>query len=616
MNYKHKIVKASPKSRSLVISGPGTGKTHCLLERIKHLFSEEHLNPATDILILSFSVAAVNEIRNRLNKVVETDGSYRPILYTNIRTFDSFASHFMLRIDQDIELSGKDYDERIQMAAEIIQKEDEARRHLNKFKHIMVDEIQDLVGARARLTQAILDNCEGGFTLFCDPAQAIYDYLVEEDSDGPTSNEFLSWLLDKKFENFGIIKEMKKNFRVGSNTNLEQTATEGRKLLVEGILSKDSDGAYEYLDKYFRRLNSLGRLNDSQISKEFCNPDTAILCRTNGQLLCLARNLHMRNIMFSSRRRNEERVIPPWIGRILFRWPHSVIQKSQFEELFSEKCEGNQLTREEAWDQLKQTEGGRQKNSINIYNLRTNLIHEAIFIEPARRKDNHGILLSTIHRAKGREFDRVIVVMPDIPIKNGEAGSQEARILYVAMTRARNELFRISEKGSKGCFKIKCQDRWVRAFQTKFTGIEIGIENDIDPHSFVSTVVHEEDIEDIRENQEDLWYKIHAGSEAMLSLDTIKNGNPIYTIKIKINENFITVGATSKKFGQSLFGCLKEINQRAVHRTNFPKTIDHIWVKDVVTEVGDLSKDEVPREYRDTGIWLGLRLEGLGQCHW
>jgi DNA helicase-2/ATP-dependent DNA helicase PcrA len=77
--------------------------------------------------------------------------------------------------------------------------------------------------------------------------------------------------------------------------------------------------------------------------------------------------------------------------------------------------------------------------------LLTNL--EAEDEQPAR-KDDEKLRLSTIHQAKGLEFDVVFVIMlcdglfpSDRSLETNEGEEEERRLLYVAITRARNELY-------------------------------------------------------------------------------------------------------------------------------------------------------------------------------
>jgi ATP-dependent DNA helicase RecQ len=53
------------------------------------------------------------------------------------------------------------------------------------------------------------------------------------------------------------------------------------------------------------------------------------------------------------------------------------------------------------------------------------------------KQDKNCIFISTIHKAKGREFDCVYMMMSSLPLNSDE----NRRKLYVGMTRAKNELF-------------------------------------------------------------------------------------------------------------------------------------------------------------------------------
>ncbi len=77
--------------------------------------------------------------------------------------------------------------------------------------------------------------------------------------------------------------------------------------------------------------------------------------------------------------------------------------------------------------------------------LLTNL--EAEDEQPARTDDER-LRLSTIHQAKGLEFDVVFVIMlcdglfpSERSLETDEGAEEERRLLYVAITRARNELY-------------------------------------------------------------------------------------------------------------------------------------------------------------------------------
>ena len=85
----------------------------------------------------------------------------------------------------------------------------------------------------------------------------------------------------------------------------------------------------------------------------------------------------------------------------------------------------------------------------------------------SRIKDKDGIVLSTMHRAKGLEWDTVFVIdvnfniVPHRNSKNSIAGiEEERRLLYVAMTRAKNELHIYScGRESEFMEQLAAQDR-------------------------------------------------------------------------------------------------------------------------------------------------------------
>ena len=63
--------------------------------------------------------------------------------------------------------------------------------YLGAMRHILIDEVQDLVGYRAEFVLALLEATDCGFTLFGDPAQSIYGFqLGKQDSDMTSTGFF------------------------------------------------------------------------------------------------------------------------------------------------------------------------------------------------------------------------------------------------------------------------------------------------------------------------------------------------------------------------------------------------------------------------------------------
>jgi len=82
-----RIALAPPGRRMLVLAGPGSGKTEVSARRIEALLGYG-LRPA-EILVLSFSRAAVRTLSDRLSRLPTIDERIREDLrYLTVRTFD------------------------------------------------------------------------------------------------------------------------------------------------------------------------------------------------------------------------------------------------------------------------------------------------------------------------------------------------------------------------------------------------------------------------------------------------------------------------------------------------------------------------------------------------
>ena len=82
----------------LVLAGPGTGKTFTMIQRIKNMI-EKGINPEK-ILCLTFSDAATNEVKTRLEKELgKLDVS------VNVYTYHGFCNEIILENAIDFELS-------------------------------------------------------------------------------------------------------------------------------------------------------------------------------------------------------------------------------------------------------------------------------------------------------------------------------------------------------------------------------------------------------------------------------------------------------------------------------------------------------------------------------
>ena len=458
-----KVVFARASAQLLVQAGPGTGKTHCLLKRLEFLAKEEELEPGSEILVLSFSVAAVAEVKSRLKDAVEKESITEDLLRTQIRTFDSFASRFIIDVTGRESLTG-DYETRIERATELIRSNEKAMEELQRYRHVLVDEIQDLVGSRAEMTLQILRQLDCGFTLLGDSAQGIYDFQISDQPDAMTSTEFLNQIREFFPERDTNIK-FQRNYRIRGNPVLEKISEKGRKLILN-----NKPMAAAYLFEEYQFLESLGELSNPSVPNNFRNNRSCFLCRDNGQVYRLASCLKSMDRSFRIQKRRDEKTVPYWVGWLFLGWSSSEIRKRDFIPLFEERLGDGSMDSQEIWDALLRIVRQR-KNSIllDLNLLRQALRTDAVFPETEVSTD-HDLILSTIHRSKGREFDQVAVVVgddqgieeaidSDEPLVD-ENAEDETRVLFVGLTRARNKLYRLDAGRRDGLRRNKV-NRWV-----------------------------------------------------------------------------------------------------------------------------------------------------------
>ncbi len=620
-NEQKKVVFARASAQLLVQAGPGTGKTHCLLKRLEFLAEEEELEPGSEILVLSFSVAAVAEVKSRLKDAVEKESITEDLLRTQIRTFDSFASRFIIAVTGRESLAG-DYETRIEKATELIMSNEKAMEELQRYRHVLVDEIQDLVGTRAAMTLQILRQVDCGFTLLGDSAQGIYDFQISDQPDAMTSTEFLSQVRECFPELDSSIK-FQRNYRIRGNPVLEKISEKGRNLI---LCNKPMAAAY--LFEQYQFLESLGELSNPSVPDNFINNRSCFLCRDNGQVYRLASCLKSMDRPFRIQKRRDEKTVPSWVGWLFLGRSSSEISKREFIPLFEKRLGDGSMDSQEMWDLLLRIVR-QSKNSrlLNLNLLRQALKTDAVFPE-AEAPADRDIILSTIHRSKGREFDRVAVVIgddqgieeaidSDEPIVD-ENAEDETRILFVGLTRAKNKLYRL-DAGRRDGLRRNEVNRWV---ETPFLygkygpwkplkRLEVGLEGDIDIHSFVSQRKHGS-IPNIYENQERIQ-NLSYGDSVTLRFLTSENRIPIYDICVDEIDQQRSIGTTDQHFGRALRQSISE----TISGSKVPHQITGLWIRDIVTEIGDAGKEIVPREFRTSCLWSGIRIMGMGSCeHW
>jgi DNA helicase-2/ATP-dependent DNA helicase PcrA len=518
------IARLPASSRLLVLAGPGTGKTHTMIRRLVYLILSEGLLPHRDLLVVSFSRAAVAEIRYRLAELVK-QGAPDDLRFLNIRTFDSLATRLLVAANDDADLSGLGYDARIALAMKhLSDPESPEAEIIRRCRHLMVDEIQDLVGLRAQLVQKILAYVAEGFTLLGDPAQGIYDYLVDKDAQGPTSLEFLNWV-HQTWKADLITRELEHNYRSSSPSSL--VASRARKLVL-GTMQEGAQ-AYQTLREIVHDLDSAGSVSKPK-HKAFNQMGRRItlLCRTNAEVLFSAGHLLEQGIPCLIPPSVEEKGIPAWVGRVFSTWTYQTITKPVFEERWQALIAVNhQPGMDQAWNLLKALEG-RDRQDLNLDLLKTRLRKGVDWTFDSEAQKTAGfVLTTTIHQSKGREYDTVVILPPEQSGKmDANTTLEEARGLYVAATRAREHVLRLGRHGlpvMHSAMGPSGRERYLGQGSENEHLFETGLLGDIADSSFVSTSLFPK-VSHASSVQELIWRQIFPGARMGLIPQENKGG--------------------------------------------------------------------------------------------
>lgn len=606
------IVSAPFVQPLMVLAPPGTGKTHTVVARIVHLVENQGLHPY-ELSVLCFSRAAVSVIMNRLRNLIRDAKVHDDLRFVSIRTFDSFATLLLLTSDPERNLSGTSYDQRIQMAVDrLLDPESMESWMVSKYRHLIVDEIQDLVGVRARLVQVMLTRISGGFTLLGDPAQAIYGFSSRRDQQNISSQELLEWIRHREWIQGLLEKQLSDNYRSTGKTAV--LAQKARNIIQS---EKNGDHSLTGMRELLDTIEGIGSaINPGDGIKNTPYNSVCILCRTNGEMLQLASLLSYRGIGYYIRPRPEDQGVPAWLGRVLGTYPENHITLSEFKSRWC-KLVGKtyQLEPDQAFRWLKRIEGKDTPDlEIRILHLRlyrgARLPDEAdAYLQPAVEK----VSLSTIHAAKGREFEHVVVLKP-YPRTNGDIDkAEEARVLYVAATRAQKALSALDRDGLPAhIFTVACNNRrrrWIVALrQPGRYFMEIGHQGDVDILSPVSTWV-QPDTSNANKTQDFIWENVRPGS--LLYIYRADRKRLFYRIRLHTSS-----GTDSPDLAQLSFSLTNDL--KAVmnylsrgRRFRYPGYWSTVRVAAVVTEVLPPYPKNVHEPYSISGFCLGLRLRGM-----
>lgn len=624
------VIQALAEDWLLVVAGPGTGKTHVSALRLLHLL-KNGVHPA-QILVLSFSRSAVCTLTRRISELSQGDESMvEDLRHLAIRTFDSWSFRMLRQTGvPSAELLEGNHDDNIRRLSAVIEAGGgELGDRLSGIRHVIIDEFQDLAGVRANLVIGLLSflnqSRRVGFTVLGDPVQAIYGFTSGREGEPSVD----PWTSLKTQMGSGLREiTLTQNFR--STPNLADMANRLRKILSSSQL--DAGKKLDAMKRFMERLPVSSA--DLKLGPDWLaqTPEgsLAILTRTNGEALRVWQMLQgaeqkSQGTPVRLRTTGATQFVPAWIAVLLSKYKPATITRTVFDKAHAAATQLDLDIRRDialppvdiAWVRLARASGAPDSASaINLPDLRNRLEWPDSFPDDQVPGDA-GVLITTIHQSKGMEFDNVALLEPQVRAEESAAQNhlEEAYVGFVAVTRAGRQLGRLPATVIHSPTKPRTfKGGRVRQYLwRKMVNLQMGLQGDIDPVSFVDATVHGGPVEVgaiqtlLCENAVN-W----RGRKVILQQVRSDSGRAKdirYEIRLQMDnkEEGLLLGRTSAQVTYDLLDTVWEPGY------SMPRSIYNLRIADVIsmTFPGELAEG-VPEPWQSSRLWLGISLIGSG----
>jgi hypothetical protein len=429
------IIDAPPQARVLVEAGPGTGKTAVACARVAKFLREDNVIPSS-ILMVSFTRTAVAEMKNRIRLWADS-GRVNAV---NVCTLDQAAFQFGIGCGNKFEKLMGNFDDNIQATLDnLAQKNALLLEYVRGLDHVIIDEAQDLIGPRRELASLLLGALRGdaGATIFADSAQSIFGFTSDVDASGKGKQHFLD-SFDARGHGFKPAR-LSKIHRTASPQILD-LFTQSRQILT-GPHTADASHVWNVI----KAGHDSAPCEGDDVKNLPLEDGDLLLYRKRASALMHAMWCPR---LFRLRLPAHPPALFPWLGLVFSNFSEPLVSREQFSSAWktsvpAEMADG--FTADTAWALLHRFAADRAGASLT--RLRAKLSLPRPPVEFCQLDyGSVGPIFSTIHASKGREADRVFLMLPrnlDYIEKNGKIDpEEEARVFYVGSTRVRKQFLR------------------------------------------------------------------------------------------------------------------------------------------------------------------------------
>jgi ATP-dependent DNA helicase RecQ len=415
------IIKDNSSPYIAVAAGPGSGKTRVLVHKLASLLLMEDVKHE-QLLMATFSRAAATEFKKRLLDLIGNAAGFIEIKTFHAYCFDLLGKIGSIEKSQTI----------IQTTVEKIRNKDIEPNRITKTV-LVIDEAQDMDRHEFELIKALMEhNEEMRVIAVGDDDQNIYEFR------GASSKYLEQFITTQKAKKVELIENYRSKANLVEFTN-QFVKKISHRLKETPIIAHTSETGLLKLIKY-SGSNLIEPVVENILSSDL-KGTTCVLTHSNFEALQIEGLLKNKGLPAKLIQSND--------GFNLY----NLLEVRYFIAQLS-FTEDKYIISDNNWKQAKRNLWDNFKESPKI-DICINLIKEfessnpkkkyqsdfEVFVKESKLEDfvdttGETIFISTIHKAKGKEFDNVFIMLNGFNPDTDE----KKRQLYVAMTRAKQNL--------------------------------------------------------------------------------------------------------------------------------------------------------------------------------
>lgn len=415
------IIKDNQTKYIVVAAGPGSGKTKALVHKLASLILMEDVKHE-QLLMLTFSRAAATEFKKRLLELIGNAANF-----IEIKTFHSYCFDLLGRVGS--------LDKSEVILNNTIEKIKNAEVEPCRITKVVlvIDEAQDMDADEFALINALMEqNEEMRVIAVGDDDQNIYAFR------GADSKYLERFITEKNAIKYELIENYRSKNNLVAFTNQFVEKIHHRLKTIPITARQKNNGNIKLV--HYKSENLIVPLVNDILSTGLAGT-TCVLTKTNGEALQIT-GLLLKN-------RLQAKLIQSNDG---FNLLNLIEVRFILKELHF--GDDSPVISDEEWANTKKEllHKFKQSSKLEVYKTiikdfeTTNPKKKyksdlEVFIRESKLEDFVGkngetIYVSTIHKAKGKEFDNVFLLLDNF----NPATDDDKRQLYVAMTRAKQNL--------------------------------------------------------------------------------------------------------------------------------------------------------------------------------